>query len=207
LKYNIGTTIAVLAMFVLCLILAGCSDDPTGPIIDDIPVETDPVLASQDEALTHFSDVFESRNLDHYRALLSPEFTFIGKAGADFDHDQELSIMTKIFTELEGDDGVIISNIEVSQLDPQGAWAETSDEDEPFGEYSDSWSRRYEVNIIFYLQGENTVFLVNGDAVFYLVNSGTAEEPDFKLLGIKDQTIGDKGIENRSLSGIKELFN
>jgi len=211
LNYKIGITIAVLAMSVLCLILAGCSDDPTGcnggDPVNHVPELNDPVLASRDQAMVRFKDVMESRNIDQYIALMRPDFTFVGKAGVVYDRDVELSIMNKLFNELAGEGGVIISNIVVSQLDPQGVWVEIPDEDENFGGYSDCRYRQYEVNIKFYLQGQNVVYQTTGFIVFYMINSGTAEDPIFKLLGIKDQTNGDKGVQNHSLTGIKELFN
>jgi len=206
-KFDTRLFVLVLALGLVSLVLTGCSEDePDSGRMIHIPEEV-VVLASQDEAMTHFKEVMEERDIDLYRELVSPEFIFDGKDDVVYGYDGELSIMTKIFNELEGESGIVISNLVVNMLNPNGVWTETPEENEVFGQFAGSWCRQYDVGFSFYLQGQNLIFRSIGFAVFYMINSGTAEEPDFKLLGITDQTYGHKGVEGHTLTSIKELFN
>ncbi len=156
--------------------------------------------------MAFFKKEMEGRDIDDYRALLSPDFTFDGKADVTYGYDAEISIMNNIFNEIEGESGIVISDIVTTQLDPDGVWRETPEEDEMFGQYAGSWDRRYDLELNFYIQGQDLHFQAAGYAVFYVANSGTAQDPDYKILGIKDLTNGDKGVENHSWTAVKALF-
>jgi len=164
-------------------------------------------LTSPDEAVERLKVALEAMDLTLYEHLINEDFTFVPKGDNDlYGYDTEISIYNKIFSGVEGIGGVVISHIVVSSLDPMGVWTETPEEDPNFGGYVGSMYRIYEVNLRHYIEGQNLVYMVTGFTVFYVMNEGAEQEPDIKILGIKDQTNGDKGVENHSWTAVKALF-
>lgn len=188
-------------LFVLLLIAfttTGCifSPEPDPEPQKIIPDPALPPALTADALMSDYKDVYEDRDIDDYRYILSEDYIFVPKGDeVAYNYDTEISITNKMFTELEGQDGIVISNIVISLLDPQGVWNPTPENDPNFGGFPNSQYRQYEVNFKFYLQGENTVYLSTGYVVYYVTTEQEQYEGStvtaYKLLGTKDQTNGD----------------
>ena len=166
---------------------------------------------SPEGAIEIFKAAMEERDLTLYRHIINEDFIFVPKGDeVAYNYDTEISITNKMFNEIAGEGGIVISNIVVSLLDPQGVWNPIPESDPNFGGFPNSQYRQYEVNFKFYLQGENTVYQSTGFVVVYL----TTEQEEFegstvsayKILGFKDQTNGSKSVQNHSWTGVKALF-
>ena len=167
----------------------GCIFSPDN---DEEPPTKPPVTCSKartpDQALNIFKEVYSDWNLDCYRELLSPDYIFVNLDGNYTNYDNEIAISEKMFNGLAGRDGVIISDISVVQLDPTDTWEDTVPSDPDFGGFPDSKYQAYDIEIRFTISGQNLVYLVKGPVVYYVTNEGSDSDPDYKLLGMRDQT-------------------
>jgi len=187
-------------LFVLLLIAfttTGCIFSPDDdPVVQTTPPEPElaPALTA-DALMSDYKDIYEARDIDDYRYILSEDYIFVPKGDeVAYNYDTEINITNKMFTEIAGEGGIVISNIVISLLDPQGVWRATPDDDPNFGGFPNSQYRQYEVNFKFYLSGENTVFQSTGFVVYYVTtveeqHEGSTVEA-YKFLGTKDQTNG-----------------
>jgi len=164
------------------------------------------VLASADAAMQTFRSVYSQRDLDVYQVVLSRDYKWIPQDGEIYNYDIEIEVANKMFNALPGEPNVIIADIAVDQLDPQGIWQSTPENDPNFGDYDGSLYRNYIVDIKFALQGQNLIYRVQGPVLFYLLDEGTEDEANFRLLGMVDATYGNKATENHSWTGVKQLF-
>ena len=69
-----------------------------------------------------------------------------------------------------------------------------------------SMYRAYIADFKFPLIGENLILVVQGPVIFYVEDLG-AGDPDFRLIGIVDQTFGNKATESHSWTDVRALFD
>lgn len=169
-----------------CIFSPDPDPDPPAPPVIECTTATSP-----DEAMAAFKTAYEGRSLDCYRELLSESYLFIPQDDqASYGYDIEIDIARKMFEGLEGENGFVIQDITIDLLDPQGVWTETPANDPNFGGLADSQYRNYIVDIKFAISGQNLILRVEGPVLYYVTNEGTEDEPDFKILGMVDATLG-----------------
>ncbi len=183
-----------LLFFVLLIAFAssGCIFSPDN---DDEPPPPPPApecvtATSPDQVMQVFREVYAGRQLDCYRQLLSEDYLFIDQDGGTDTYDDEIRIADKMFNGLEGNTSIIISDITIEQLLPQNVWVATPANDPNFGGFTDSQYRAYVVHIKFQVSGQNLILQVQGPVIYYVKNEGDDENPDYKILGMVDQTYG-----------------
>ncbi len=181
-----------LLFFILLVAFAGSGcifspDDDEQP-----PPQIEPectTATSPDQAMSVFQTVYAGRLLDCYRDLLSTDYLFIDQDGGFDNYDDEMRIANKMFNGLEGENAIIISDITIDRLDPQGVWTATPANDPNFGGFTDSQYRQYLVDFKFQVSGQNLILRVQGPVLYYVKDDGEGS-PDFKILGMVDATYG-----------------
>ncbi len=171
---------------------SGCifSPDDDGGGDPPPPVEFEPA-ESPDQVMEKFVEIYGDKNLDFYRRLLSTNYLFIPQDDAgSYNFDTEIDIVDKMFNEIAGSNGFVISDIDVVQMDPQGVWTETPANDPNFGGLSGSQYRTYIVQIDFNISGQNLVLRVQGPVIYYVRAEQEEDQQVFKLLGMVDATYG-----------------
>jgi len=141
----------------------------------------------------NFSIVYSDRNLDEYRKVLSEDYRFIAQDGEEYNYDREISVADKMFNEVQGQDGIAFSDIQVEYLQPQGTWQPTPDDDPYFGGSSGSLYRPYDVFISFKVAGVALTYEVKGLVVFYVTSREVDGRERYELLGQQDSTQGGGG--------------
>jgi hypothetical protein len=181
-----------LLFFVLLVAFAttGCIFSPD----DDSEAKPPPAPAcetaqSADDVIEIFGEVYAARNLDCYRKLLSQEYLFISQDGTFDNYDEEIAIAEKMFNELVGEGGIVISDITIDLLQPEGVWTQTPENDPNFGGFPQSQYRQYTVDFSFHIAGQNLRYRVQGPVLYYVLDEGDGS-PNFKLLGMVDATYG-----------------
>jgi hypothetical protein len=184
--------------------LAGClsSDDdgdtpPTEPPAFQLPDTVDSLMAV-------FVAVYGGRDAENYAAILHDAYTFDGPDGRSFDRAADLAICTRLFAGEEGDGGIAFEGIEIWRFDALEAWHAVPPDDPYHGGVAGAMKRAYEVRIAHKVRGENLWYVVEGPVIAYAVS---ADEGRYQLLGLVDQTLGNKAVENHNWTGIKELFD
>ena len=180
-------------LFLLLVTAFGASGCIFSPNDDDKPEPPPPLdvcAESPDAAIQSFRQIYSQRDLDAYRELLSRDYKWIPQDGEIYNYDVEIEVATKMFTNLPGETNVIISDIAVDQLDPQGVWQPTPDNDPNFGGFTDSQYRNYIVDIKFSLQGQNLIYRVQGPVLYYVMAEDVDGETCYKILGMVDATYG-----------------
>lgn len=192
-------------VFLLLLGLTACRNDPppTEPPPPPPPCAT---AATHGEAMAIFRELYAARNLDCYRKLLSNDFLFVDQDGGFDDYDDEIRIVDQMFNGLEGDNQIIISDISIDRLEPQGVWSLTPANDPHFAGFPESWYRAYLIDLKFFISGQNLILRVQGPVLFYVLDEGDTSN-DVRLLGIVDATFGKKATENHSWSSVRGLFD
>lgn len=182
-------------LFTLLLVAfatSGCifsPDDDGGG--DPPPVQTFEPAESPDEVMEKFIEIFEARNLEFYERLLSLDYQFVAQDDAgSYNIDTELAIYGKMFNEIAGSNGFVISDISVVQMEPQGIWEDTPANDPNFGGFPESQYRTYEVQIDFNISGQNLILRVQGPVIYYVRAEQENDQQVFKLLGMQDLTFG-----------------
>ncbi len=163
--------------------------------------------ATADEAIQLFRDTYSGRQLERYRLLLDDEFLFIAQDGGVDDYEVEVAIANKIFNGLEGDNGIAISNITIQYFEPLSVWEPTAVNDPNFGAYPDSQHRAYNVYLRFWVSGQNLILQAQGPVIFYVRNVAGGGNSEFEILGIVDQTYGNKATEDHSWTNLRALFD
>jgi hypothetical protein len=182
-------------LFVLLLAAfatSGCifsPDDDSGgdppPPVEFVPAE------SPDEVMQKFEEIYEDRNLDFYRELLSEGYLFVPQDdAASYGYEVEINILDKMFNEIAGENGFVIQDISVVQLDPQGVWQDTPANDPNFGSATDSQYRTYIVQIDFSIAGQNLILRVQGPVIYYVRAEQDGDQTVYRLLGMVDATFG-----------------
>jgi len=192
------------ASILLLLGIAACSDDDEVLIPPEDPQRD--TATSADQALAQFQEFYAERNADFYLDLLSAEFQFADQDGGYTDLDGEIAVTNALFNEVEGSNNIVISDISITQLMPQGVWSATLPDDPHFGDVPESEYRAYLVHIRFVVAGQNLILQVQGPVIFYTVNVGTEARPDIRILGMVDQTYGNKATEAHTWSDVRGLF-
>jgi len=180
-------------LFALLLVLfaaSGCIFSPDDSGDDDLPPPPSFEPAeSPDEVMAKFREIYQAKNLDFYRRLLSEDYRFIPQNdGPVYNLDNELSVHEKMFNEIAGEGGVIISDISVVQLLPQGIWEDTPENEPDFG--GGSQKRTYIVQIDFSLQGQSLILRVEGPVIYYVRAEQADGQTVYRLLGMRDATFG-----------------
>ncbi|HOX25272.1 MAG TPA: hypothetical protein PLL30_13155 [Candidatus Krumholzibacteria bacterium] len=164
------------------------------------------VLASADAAMQTFRSAYSQRDLDVYQVVLSHDYQWIPQDGEIYSYDVEIEVANKMFNAVPGEANLIIADIAVDQLDPQGIWQPTPEDDPNFGDYEGSQYRIYIVDIKFALQGLYLIYRVQGPVLFFVLDEGTEDEANYRLLGMVDATFGNKATENHSWTRVKQVF-
>jgi hypothetical protein len=167
-----------------------------------------PRVATPDECMLFFGQAYGERDLDFYAHLLADDFLFVTQDATIDDRAAELAIAAAIFGGQMGDNGVVISDIDVDQLVPQSVWTPTPPDDPHFGGFPDSWFRQYQIDIKFVVAGQNLILRVQGPVLFYVMDVSPSETPpSYRLLGVVDATYGHKATEDHSWTGVRSLFD
>jgi hypothetical protein len=178
-----------------CVLLAafaasGCIFSPDDDSETPDPGDQECATAkSADEVIQIFREVYAGRDLDCYRELLSEEYLFIAQDGSQDNYDEEIAIADRMFNELAGDGNIVISDITIDLLRPEGVWTQTPANDPNFGGFPESQYRQYTVDFSFHISGQNLRYRVQGPVLYFVQDEGEGS-PDFKLLGMVDSTYG-----------------
>jgi hypothetical protein len=179
-------------LVVISFAVSGCIFSPPK---DDNPPPPPPPLntcaATPDALMDLFETIYSTRNFEAYSEILSEDFLFVTDDRTDtYGYDEEIDITYKMFTGLAGTDGIVFRNITVDQLDPLYIWQPTDPNDEFFGGSQGSQYRDYQVDINFYVAGENLRFRVQGLVRYYVMQETVDGEICYRYLGMEDYTQG-----------------
>ncbi len=162
-----------------------------------------------DELMLRFEQCHEYRSYDAYDLIVDEEFRFIPQGGVDpWGRDVEMDIMLRMFSEIAGDGGLVVAHMSVDQLDPVGIWTQTPPNDPYFGAFTDdSMYRTYDMELHVVMAGVGLVYRIEGSARFYAIGREENGRQRWRLLGVVDQTIGEKATETMSWTQLKLLFD
>jgi hypothetical protein len=151
--------------------------------------------------LALFRETYTERDIEAYGEILSAHFLWVTNNQIDtYGFDVEMDITTKMFTGQQGFDGTVFRAITVDQLYPYHVWQDTQPDDEHFGSFPNGQYRDYEVDINFYVSGDNLRYRVQGLVRFYTLLETIGQQDCFRCLGIVDYTQGDKRIDETPLT-------
>jgi hypothetical protein len=181
------------ALLILAYLTSGCIFSPGGDNKETPPPPPIDTCAKERDALIElFRTVYAARNLDAYREILSEDYLFIPLPPDEpYNYDIEIQIAERMFNGLEGNNSTIISTISVDQLDAQGTWQPTPENDPNFGQAQHegapaSFKRNYLIDIKFSVSGQDLILRVQGSVNFYVTDEGGC----YKILGLEDLTVG-----------------
>ncbi len=154
-----------------------------------------------------FEDSHDVGSIDAWAGVLGEDFQFVPTDGsAAYGYDTEVQTMGRLFGGEAGSNGMSIAGVHVVQLEPQGVWQETPQDDPHFGGYTGSQYRTYLVQLDFAVAGQNLFLRVQGPATFYVKPESSVPGAEWELLGIVDATYGGKAVESHSWTEVKALF-
>ena len=184
--------------------LAGClsSDDdgdtpPTEPPAFQLP-------DTPDGLMDIFVAVYGNRDAENYALILHDDYAFVRPGDRTFDRAADLAICTRLFAGEEGDGGIAFESIEIWRFDALEVWHAVPADDPYHGGVAAALKRAYEVRIAHEVRGQNLWYVVEGVVIAYAVSDG---EGRYQLLGLVDQSAGNKAVESHSWTSIKELFD
>jgi hypothetical protein len=194
---------SLLVMMLLLLAAGGCifSPDDDG---NDNPPPPEPTLPwpdTPDKLMDNFETVYTGMDLVGYREeVLSPHYTFVlqNETVEEFqlpdnlyEFSEDVAIHDKMFSGQPNSDGKVLTDIEIQELQPEGAWLPVTATDPYFGGYPGAKFRNYSLLFYFNVQGDFR-YEVRGNSLFYvtadtLMHNGVMT-PRYRLLGQLDQT-------------------
>jgi len=159
------------------------------------------------DAVVRFQTAYHESDFELFETILSQDFIFIQTDRDTYDLDAELALTSKMFSGLEGNDGLVISDINVGLFQPMDAWGAIAENDPDFGYSTGILSRPYAVMIDFVVQGQGLILRSTGMTTFYAINEGSMQVPIYKIIGIKDDTEAGKAIEMVTWTMLKAQFD
>ena len=215
------------SIILIVLVLAGyvaigCNDKDAPVVLPPAPEYTLPFPDTPDQLMENFETAYAGMDLAVYRdEVLAETYDFVLTAETVeefelpdnvFDRDEELAIAQKMFSDQPNQNGVVVSNIQIQSLQPQGAWLAVPDTDPYFGNQPGVLLRSYDILCYFNAQGGDFRYEVRGNQLFYVVPDTVMHEgvmtPRYRLRGQLDQTgaIGPKSTESTTWGTVKALY-
>jgi len=191
----------LLALALACVaVLSACSDntappDPPGPDLITEPVDADELMAVL--AFAH-----DTRDIARYRFILHSDYRFIGLQAVEFDHDQDLGVFEYWCQGIAGEQGIAFEDITTVEMTGVGPWQAVTADDPVFGDVADAVSRTYQLGLDLQVAGQQLIYQVRGQAVFYV----TITDGVHRLRGVIDQTQDNRAAERVSWTAAKMIF-
>jgi len=178
-----------------------------------------PFPGTREQVLANFRRAHEDRNINDYRNTLHTDYKFILREQDiieqlwpidHFDRDEDLAIMTRIFSgepyfPPEGAPEAAVTQISFSVLDRLSVWETSTHPD-----FRNADRALFEVDLEF-MRPVSTTLLVSGQVEFYVTSRDSLHDdttrPYWQILGIVDGTdSGGKPAEQASWGIVKFLY-
>lgn len=213
------------AMLAILGAIAGCSSEPAvipAPAQAGLPFPDTP-----DRLMANFRTIYETKDYDAFREMLSPDFaTFLQlgtisrypDVGATLELPEEQRIHQRMFagntvTDPAGAVVPAVVGIDFEVFEPLGAWAQSPVNDQ----VPDCQWRMYEVAILLDRGAYESALTVHGQIKFYVTHRDSTvngvTKPYYRMRGQMDLTFDEKhlslegkGVESTAWGTVKALF-